>query len=498
LGDGALVAPKGLSVTEPLLSALPDVRLATLAARGSEGAFAVLYRRHHQAIFRYARAIVGNEHDAGDVLQETMVKAMRALQGETRELAVRPWLYRIAHNEAIDLLRRRRQSGAVEALEDVMTTEDDVEMRERLRRLMDDLRRLTVRQRSALVMRELSGLSYPDIAGALETTPADAKQAVYEARLALNELQRAGELSCTEVRARISEHDRRRLRGRTVRAHLDTCESCRGFAAGIGARRKEFAAVAPLPAPAAVAILEGIIGGGGSGGAAIAAGGTAIGGAMAKLGVAGVAVLSAGAIAFETTAGGGPSAGSGDAGTEPAPLSSSEDAEAASALSSTVAGGGESSARDGRSTGGSGDAGRGRAANGSPAQTDARGGSANELAAAASPAAGEQANATSPGAHVEGPSAATDAAPANEQATAETRDAGPASTPPGHGGIPPGQGGTPPGLGSPPPGHGEAPPGGTAPPPGQTVTPPGQTITPPGHGGTPPGHGGAPPGQGPR
>ena len=87
---------------------MPDERVARWAARGSDAAFAVIFERHHQALHRYCHTIVGNGHDASDALQSTMLKAFRALPGETREIALRPWLYRIAHNESISLLRARR------------------------------------------------------------------------------------------------------------------------------------------------------------------------------------------------------------------------------------------------------------------------------------------------------------------------------------------------------------------------------------------------------
>ena len=68
-------------------------------------------------LYRFCLAIVGGPQDAQDALQNTMVKALRALPGEEREIQLKPWLYRIAHNEAIDLLRRRRESAELEASE---------------------------------------------------------------------------------------------------------------------------------------------------------------------------------------------------------------------------------------------------------------------------------------------------------------------------------------------------------------------------------------------
>src|SRR5205085_1155204 len=83
-------------------------------AAGSAGAMTAIFERHHEALHRYCWSIVGNGHDAADALQNTMIKALRALPGETREIALRPWLYRIAHNESISLLRARRPDSALD------------------------------------------------------------------------------------------------------------------------------------------------------------------------------------------------------------------------------------------------------------------------------------------------------------------------------------------------------------------------------------------------
>src|SRR4029079_17801735 len=103
---------KPLAVIYGLLS---DERLATLGSAGSAPAFAAIFARHHQALYGYCHSIVGNGHDAEDALQNTMVKALRKLPGETRQIALRPWLYRVAHNESISLIRRRRPESDLQA-----------------------------------------------------------------------------------------------------------------------------------------------------------------------------------------------------------------------------------------------------------------------------------------------------------------------------------------------------------------------------------------------
>src|SRR5215212_8417570 len=93
------VSPSGLA-----FRGFGDDRLVRLAARGSERAFAVIYERHHQALYRYCRSIVRDQHDAQDVLQTTMARALTALRKGPPDAPLRPWLFRIAHNESISLL----------------------------------------------------------------------------------------------------------------------------------------------------------------------------------------------------------------------------------------------------------------------------------------------------------------------------------------------------------------------------------------------------------
>ena len=282
----------------PLLS---DVRLARQASDGDQRAFAAIYKRYHQDIYRFCLSIVGRPEDAQDALQNTMVKALRSLPGEQREIKLKPWLYRVAHNESIDLLRRRREGVELEEATTSAGAEiaETVALRERLDRLLADLGELPERQRSALLMRELGGLDYEQIAAAFESSPAVARQTVYEARLGLRELETGRDMSCEQVTRQLSEGDGRVARRRDIRAHLRACPDCRAFRDAIGDRRRDLAALTPLPAAAAASILHGLLGGnvaagGGLGGAATAAGagaGKVAGTSAALKAVATVAVV---------------------------------------------------------------------------------------------------------------------------------------------------------------------------------------------------------------
>jgi RNA polymerase sigma factor (sigma-70 family) len=295
---------------------LSDERLAQLVATGDQRAFAMLYERYHQPLYRYCRSMLRHDADAQDALQSTLAGAFAALKRGQRDAPVRPWLFRIAHNESISVLRRQRpQVELSEGLEQAMASlEEQSEARERLKLLVADLLDLPERQRGALVMRELSGLSHEDIAVAFGTSVGAAKQAIFEARRALAEFAEGREMDCNEVCRLVSDADGRVLRGRRVRAHLRECAACSAFADAIPERTAELRALTPaLPAVAAGGMLAQILGGGWAGGVggSIAVGGGAGGlagilsGKTAVLGVAakvlgGLAVVSAATVGITT------------------------------------------------------------------------------------------------------------------------------------------------------------------------------------------------------
>lgn len=275
---------------------LSDERLAKLAGRGDARAFVALYQRNHQSIYRYCRSILRHDQDAQDALQSTMMRAYTALRAQQRDVAVRPWLFRIAHNEAISILRRRAPTR--ELSEELEHLDDGVhgalETRERLSTLVADLQALPERQRGALLMRELSGLSIEEIAQALTISTAVAKQTLFEARGSLRELAEGRAMSCELVTRAISDGDGRVLRGRRIRAHLRACEECRSFKEAIDTRTADLHALFPLlPAGAAGALLARLLAHG-AGHSGASAGGLSLGGhaagSMLTKGLAGVTI----------------------------------------------------------------------------------------------------------------------------------------------------------------------------------------------------------------
>ena len=287
----------------PPFGVLGDERLAQRAGAGDERAFAIVYQRYHHILYRYCRSILNNDADAQDALQSTFGAAFTALQAGQRDAPMRPWLFRIAHNESVSILRRRRPALELSQASEQATSsiEDEVAERAALSVLMTDLHELTDRQRSALVLRELSGLSHQEIAIALGSTVGAAKQTIFEARQSLFEFAEGRAMACDEIRKTISDADGRSLRSRRVRAHLRECGGCAAFAAAIPARTGELRALAPaFPGIAAVGLLGRVAasaaGRGGNAGLARLAAGAAAKTASASAGfganaLAGVAVV---------------------------------------------------------------------------------------------------------------------------------------------------------------------------------------------------------------
>src|SRR4051794_7812159 len=256
--------------------------LRSRAARGDSVAFTAVYERHHQALYRYCRSILRHDEDAQDALQSTMTRAFAALQDEQRDFELRPWLFRIAHNEAILILRRRRDTSELHEQPAPGELEDRVTEREELRLLAMDLADLPERQRAALILRELNGLSHQEIGVVLELSTAAVKQAIFDARSALFCFREGREMACHDVRRMLSDGDGRVLRGRGVRGHLRSCPDCRRFRADLEQRPKALRALAPpLPVGGAAALLAQLLGGGATAAkllacVAIAGGGTTL------------------------------------------------------------------------------------------------------------------------------------------------------------------------------------------------------------------------------
>jgi RNA polymerase sigma factor (sigma-70 family) len=156
-------------------------------AGASRWAVENLHARHGDAVRRLCRSIVADEHDAADAFQDAWMRAFVALAADDppiREL--RPWLFQVARNACFDVLARRaRPTLAAVEPPGPPTPEESCFGRQGLRAVLDDVQALPVRQREALVLRELGGLDHSAIARRLCVSPENSRFLVAAARRTL-------------------------------------------------------------------------------------------------------------------------------------------------------------------------------------------------------------------------------------------------------------------------------------------------------------------------
>ena len=253
---------------------------------GSDRSFERLYRRHVGDVYRYSLAMLRNPADAEDVTQTTFMNAYRAYRRGERPHAAQRWLIAIAHNVCRQRFRqsqRRVEEVAYdETIAEGVVPDGDAPSAEELRRALGQL---AFNQRAALVMRELEGRSYTEIAELLGVTAGAVETLIFRARRALRE-QLEGQLSCSEAELAVS----RQLDGRlsraergALRAHLRACKECASLARKSRAQRSAIKTLALAPLPASLSSFFG-------GGTAVVAGSTAVvGGGVAMKAAAFVA-----------------------------------------------------------------------------------------------------------------------------------------------------------------------------------------------------------------
>lgn len=178
----------------------PQERIS-LAKAGDHDAFAQLVEENQDRVYSLALRMVNNPDDAADLAQEAFLSAWRNLSGFQGEAAFSTWLYRLTSNLCIDFLRkekRKRAAGAVLYLDDTEEEEasidlpdygadphrqlEQAEMREQLDRAMAAL---SPEHRTILSLREVSGLSYREIADLLSVEEGTVKSRIARARTAL-------------------------------------------------------------------------------------------------------------------------------------------------------------------------------------------------------------------------------------------------------------------------------------------------------------------------
>ena len=280
----------------PLLRLRSDEQLLALFRSGREDAFRAIHDRYHERLLAYVRHMLRGSSEAEDVVQDVFMRAYGALRSGEREIAVRPWLYRVAHNRCIDYVRRA-PAPPLQPDELIPGGTDPVvvaERREDLRRLVADLHNLPEQQRSALIIRELEGLSYEELGTALGVTVPAVKSLLVRARSGLAEAAEARDTDCARIREELAlAVDRPGRPPRLLRDHLRVCESCRAHRQALRHGHVQLASVLPGPSSLLFGGWLATLLGTGGGGASSAATGSAPGRRRTKT----IAVASAASMA---------------------------------------------------------------------------------------------------------------------------------------------------------------------------------------------------------
>ena len=239
--------------------------------------------------------------DAEDVVQHTFAAAYSALLAGDREIALKPWLFAIARNRCVSLLRRPRHESAEDVELSTAGLTDEVERRAGLRELLGDLAQLPAEQRASLLLVEIGDLSQAEVAEVLGCEVSRVKALVYRGRQGLIERRDARATPCDEIREQLANLRGGALRRSDLRHHLRDCPGCTAFRAKVKQQRGMLAAALPVVPSAglkaSVLAAVGLGGGpaaGGAGLAALGATGTAVPGASILAKVAVVSVLAAG------------------------------------------------------------------------------------------------------------------------------------------------------------------------------------------------------------
>ncbi|HEX2084268.1 MAG TPA: sigma-70 family RNA polymerase sigma factor [Solirubrobacteraceae bacterium] len=171
---------------------MDDDRLVEQVRAGSDEAFERIVRRYRGPLVGFAaKALGGSLADAEDVVQDALIRALHGLRATERPIALRPWLYMVVRNRAIDHARApaRRRSDGDERLALLPALDADpaerAVAREELHAVVGAIAALPPRQRLALAGRELGGASHAELADRLDTSVSAAKSLILRGREAV-------------------------------------------------------------------------------------------------------------------------------------------------------------------------------------------------------------------------------------------------------------------------------------------------------------------------
>ena len=229
-----------------LLALAGDERLVEQMRRGNELAFEIAFERHGAAILGFCRHMLGSPEEAEDAVQHTFAAAWRDLEPEDeRQIALKPWLFTIARNRCLSMLRSRREQYELPELATAGLPEE-VERRAELRELLRDLAELPAEQREALLLTEAGDLTHAEVAGVLGCEVPHVKSLVFRARSGLIARRDARDTPCELIREQLANARGPSLRRNDLRLHLSDCPGCRAYRDEVKRQRELLAAALPV------------------------------------------------------------------------------------------------------------------------------------------------------------------------------------------------------------------------------------------------------------
>jgi RNA polymerase sigma-70 factor (ECF subfamily) len=174
-----------VNVVRPIAETRADVEIVRRAQCGDAGAFSELVRRHETQVFNYVLRLVGDRSLAEDLTQEVFLRVFRGLPTFSFRCRFTTWLFQVTKNRALEELRSRRLLPSQVALDDVASlgvVDAPAEQAETLAAMWQAIERLPADLKMALLLRDVAGLSYSEIADSLEITLSTVKWRIFKAR----------------------------------------------------------------------------------------------------------------------------------------------------------------------------------------------------------------------------------------------------------------------------------------------------------------------------
>jgi RNA polymerase sigma factor (sigma-70 family) len=265
-GSGASDGAGGQRTSMTVLRRCSDDQLVERFRDGSGDAFRVIHDRYRVRLRAYVREMLAGrpKEDVEDVLQDVFERAARSVLLDGAPIGLRAWLYGIARNRCIDELRRRPPTAhEVHAMlrPPACDTTAVVERRAEVDRLFRDLHDLPELQRSALLMRELQGLSHVELGQALDTSVPAVKSLLVRARVGLVDAQQARNVPCAAVRESLAAtYDRGVKPRREASQHLRECDACTSYRVELRRASHRLAALAPGPVGLPIGLIGRLLG----------------------------------------------------------------------------------------------------------------------------------------------------------------------------------------------------------------------------------------------